>query len=268
MSGGAVLITSPRHTAKDLETWALLSEIDDVEAQRTDWPRLTAIALDEMEMFARRAPCYAGVSWGKDSVVVAHLAWRLREERGVTIPLVAVRTQPIENPDCPAVRDAFLERFPMPLTEVEVWCTPHHDVEHETKGVAHEWGWTAKGTLEAGFAEACRRTGADRHISGVRAAESGPRKLRMMRWGISTENTCAPIGWWKTPRVFAYLARFDLPIHPAYACSRGGLWERDRLRVSALGRTRGQGIGRLEWERTYYGAEMRAWERLAKARLA
>jgi len=53
----------------------------------------------------------------------------------------------------------------------------------------------------------------------------------------------------------------------AYACLGGGLYDRDRLRVSALGRTRGQGMGGWEWEHRYYRDEMRALEKLAEEQL-
>lgn len=261
-----MLIASKRHTVRDLARWAALEEADRVQASRAHWPATEAKALDIMEAFAGDR-CYVGVSWGKDSVVVAHLAWQLAQLRGVRLPLVWVCVKPIDNPDCQTVRDAFLARYPLEYLEVESWCTPHAPVEHETKGIAHGWGWTAAGTLEAGFADASRRY-ADRYVSGIRAAESGQRTARMRHYGPSTERTCAPIGWWPTAHVYAYLARHDLPVHPAYACSRGGLWDRDRIRVSALGRTRGQGMGRWEWEHLYYRDEMRAMERLAQERLS
>ena len=76
-------------------------------------------------------------------------------------------------------------------------------------------------------------------------------------WGESSPNTCAPIGWWTARDVFAYLHLHGLPVHPAYAMTRGGLWPRDRIRVASLGGQRGRGAGREEWERLYYGDELR-----------
>lgn len=260
-----MLIQSRRHTAADVARWAAHVEVDKVEASRHHWPDTERKALDVMAQFAME-PCYVGVSWGKDSVVVAHLAWRLFKERGIRLPLVWICVKPIDNPDCPAVRDAFLARWPLEYAEIETWCEPHAPVEHERKGIAHGYGWTAAGRLEDGFAEAARRFGA-RYISGIRAAESGQRTARMRHYGHSTERTCAPIGWWPTSHVYAYLQRYDLPIHPAYGCLGGGMYDRDRLRVSALGRTRGQGMGRWEWEHRYYRDEMRALERMAEERL-
>lgn len=251
------MIASPRHRARDLEVWHSLERGDYALATSSRWADWESEARTEIEKFALLGPCYIGVSWGKDSVVVAHLA------RDMGLPLAWVRVEPIVNPDCPLVRDAYLASHPSPLIEVEVWCVPHHRPANE-QGVAHEWGWTARGTLEDGFRQVAKQAGAARHISGVRAAESTVRRVRTATYGLSTELTCAPIARWPTARVFAYLRRHDLPVHPAYACLGGTRWERDRLRVSALGRTTGQGRGRWEWEWQYYGSEMRALELAAR----
>ena len=60
------------------------------------------------------------------------------------------------------------------------------------------------------------------------------------------------MAWWKGADVFAYLAAHELPIHPAYGMSLGGAIERERLRVSALGGSRGAEFGRATIEWTYY----------------
>lgn len=195
--------------------------------------------MDAVRAFANGDPCYCGVSWGKDSVVVAHLVRRAAPK----IPLVWVRVKPIENPHCVLVRDAFLGAHPGPYTEIEEHC--FHD----------DLGWHATGTLERGFARAAALSGA-RHVSGVRAQESTARRLRMMTHGESTAMTCAPIGWWSGEHVFAYLSKHDLPVHPAYAMTHGGVLDRIRIRVSSLGGERGTGKGRREWEQTYYRQEI------------
>jgi hypothetical protein len=94
--------------------------------------------------------------------------------------------------------------------------------------------------------------GANRHLSGVRADESGVRKIRMRRWGLSTDRTCCPLGWWSKQDAFGYAAAKNLPVHPNYAMLGGGRWPRENLRVDGLGGVRGRGIGRAEWEREYY----------------
>lgn len=96
----------------------------------------------------------------------------------------------------------------------------------------------------------------------MRADESRARKLRSAAWGAATQNTCAPLDRWSNAEVFAYLARFDLPIHPAYAMSYGGALARDQIRVDCIGGRTGRGKGRREWEWTYYRDEIIALELL------
>lgn len=234
-----MIINPSRMRPEDRGPWLIAERGDKAAARLLPLDALADRSLDAIEAFARSGSCYAGVSWGKDSTVLAHLVWRLGVERDVVIPLVHVVVQPIRNPDCPAVRDAFLAAHPHAYEEHVAWCSRDSD------------GWHATGTLEAGFARAVASYG-DRHVSGVRGEESGQRALRMRRWGTTTENTCAPLGWWTARHVFAYLAAHNLPVHPAYACTLGGRLDRERIRVSSLGGERGRTMGRLEWERIYY----------------
>lgn len=74
----------------------------------------------------------------------------------------------------------------------------------------------------------------------------------MCRWGTTTTSTCAPIGFWKNDDVFAYLKKYDLPVHPNYAMLGGGRYKRESIRVAEIGDTHGSGMGRSEWEREYY----------------
>lgn len=231
-----MLIASDRHGADDLEQWALNERVDAVNAARFDWQELESEAVREILTFAAKpGGGYLGVSWGKDSVVVAHLM----HLSGARLPVVWVRVKDKENPDCPRVRDAFLASH----TGLQ-----YDEIEVEAPDVGL--------TSSLGFDEAAHRYGY-RHVSGVRAAESRVRKLRTMRWGKSTEKTCAPIAWWRTEHVFAYMHHARLPVHPAYACTMGSLLDRQHLRVAAVGGKRGTGHGRREWEQRYYPDALR-----------
>jgi len=240
-----MLLASPRYTARDVLVWNRLEEEDALRAQ---FPRLvesTTAAMDALQRFAANGPCYLSVSWGKDSVTVAHLAHLV----GLRLPLVWVRVTPRENPDCVLVRDAFLKRFPSDYHEVEVKCSL---VDGKWVAPSSRSGLTSG----AGFEEATRRFGG-RYITGIRAQESSTRGLRMRTHGAAGDNTCAPIGWWPTSSVFAYLHKHELPVHPAYACTGGGVWPRDRIRVGSLGGERGRGHGREDWEKRYYPEALR-----------
>jgi phosphoadenosine phosphosulfate reductase len=230
------LIITSRHTERDLAHWHICEQEDDLHAQRLakKLEEKAARAMDEMRSFIETAGRgYLGVSWGKDSVVCA---WMLHQ-LGIAYPAVWVRVREWENPDCLLVRDAFLERFPLrAYEEIEVEAGENR----------------AGGTSARGFEEAARRHG-DAHISGVRGDESTVRRWMMRRCGIATDRTCRPIGWWSTRDVFAFSRLHDLPLHPAYGYTMGGVYDRLHLRTASLGGTRGQGHGRAEWERAYYG---------------
>ncbi|MBA3844555.1 MAG: phosphoadenosine phosphosulfate reductase family protein [Actinobacteria bacterium] len=249
----AVLIRSARHTARDIAQWDANESVDAIVATSRKLSERTAVALDDMAAFAALGRCYVGVSWGKDSVVVAHLAATLSRLRGLRIPIVWVRREPVDNPECSVVRDAFMRAHGMwlDLHEIRVDC--------ERDPLRPECWWPVGVTArtatsrpkQIGFARAAAAHG-DRYISGVRAAESGQRVSRMRSYGVSTARTCAPIGWWSTAEVFAYLLGHALPVHPAYAYTAGGMYQRDRLRVGSIGSHHGQGHGRAEWEMRYY----------------
>jgi phosphoadenosine phosphosulfate reductase len=235
-----MLIRSYRHTADDLDRWSLLEQRCEIHAQLKSHRNAVQRAKTELFSFTGADSCYAGTSWGKDSVVVAHLVATLVPR----IPLVWVRVEPRFNPDCLLVRDEFLRRFPaIQYEEITVHC------------VKDESGWHARGTLEAGFEQAEKRYGA-KYISGIRGDESANRARRMSRYGERTVNTCAPIGRFSGWDVFAYLHAHRLPIHPAYACTMGGAFEHERIRVATLGGKRGDGMGRAAWEWEYYREEL------------
>lgn len=243
-----MLIASDRHTPADLAAWAEYEAADAAHAPSV-MLRKSVAAMAYLRLFAASGPVgYCGVSWGKDSVVVADIVRRYREAGGELVPLVWVRVEPISNPDCEAVRDAFLGSWP----EAE-----YHEIAVRCGRDAA--GWHATGTLEDGFRQACERFG-DRRVSGVRADESGARTLSARTHGVATRLSCRPILQWSAADVYAYHHARGLPTHPAYAMLGGGRWPRDRLRVSSLGGRRGDGIGRRQWETEYYGDVLRRLE--------
>lgn len=233
-----MLIPSPRHSATDLAAWEA-HERNDARRWLVERRRIERMAAEAGALIAGIArDAYGGVSWGKDSVVVAHLIrlW------APAVPLVWVRLPRWDNPDCEAVRDAFRARF---IGAYEEIVCP--DVE------AGPDGYLPTGSRRPGYGVAAARW--TRRITGIRAEESPTRRASIAR-GLVTEHTASPIGHWRARDVYLYLHAHDLPVHPAYACSRGGLLDRDRIRVASLGGLRGTGHGRREWEMHYYGDEM------------
>jgi len=233
------LIESTRYSDMDLRRWNYWEHVFAIHARMVRLASLVTQAESEVVRFSSFGSCYCGVSWGKDSTVLADLVHRVAP----VVPLVWVRVDDY-NPDCLLVRDEFLGRYPScRYDEIRVPLAA-------TQG---------RGSKYIGDASAPRH--GSRYISGVRAQESGSRRRRMMHFGASTAGTCAPLGWWSGDDVFAYLIVRDLPIHPAYACLMDGLLDPRRIRVSALGGDRGQrtgdGVGRKQWEDRYYRDELR-----------
>lgn len=250
------LIPSHRHKAADLDLWRELEEADRVLAKikshrlkNRENEALAAIA-----DFLASGAAYCSVSWGKDSVTVAHLCWRFARETGKEIPLVNLRIHPTRNPECDDVRDAFLARFPLSYHEEPV---DYSVVDPRLPTI--EWDRLTYKLWDSAWARVRTRFG-DRHISGVRGSESFARRMRMVVHGWNTKRTCAPLGYWKLEDVFAYLAVNDLPVHPSYAMLGGGRWPREHIRVAEIGDEKGIGCGRREHESEYYGDVLRRLE--------
>lgn len=229
------MIESRRHRPGDLDAWRRLTCLDTMHAKSRSLTALEERALEVVAKFIQEGPAQISVSWGKDSVVVAHLATRLGHG-----PLAWYPAGEIENPECVLVRDAFLKDFDVKYIEIEAGL----DTDEWNKLEGHDGAQVAF--------EVASRSVSRRYISGVRAEESGMRKLAMRVHGTRTKGTCRPIGWWKSEDVFAYLHKYNLPIHPAYAMLMGGRYPRDKIRVSTIGGSAGENMGRREWERYYY----------------
>lgn len=233
-----MLIPSHRHTPADLELWDELEEADLIARNRNQCTAENAI-----RDFIEKGNCYCGVSWGKDSVVVAHLCWLIDKK----IPLIHLRPTN-HNPDCDAVRDVYFSFFPgQTYSEITVDYSDLHarNLPHQILDKETDKRWYA----------AIREVGKpffDRHILGIRADESNGRRIRHLVYGENSVSGCAPISAWRESDVFSYLAKNSLPVHPAYAMLGGGRWPRNRLRVAEIGDTHGTGGGRREWEQEYY----------------
>ena len=244
-----MLIKCERHTEEDLLLYDDLNEMDIVNFENNHIKEKEEKAKKLIKNFIElhRGNCYCSVSWGKDSVVVADLCLRVDKK----IPIVWIKVLPIYNPYCVDVRDKFLYIYKnICYTEYVSKCII------DNIGCIH-----SKGTLEKGFKKACIDYG-NKYITGIRSEESAIRTLRSKMYGEISVNTCAPINHWKNQDVFAYLAYYDLPIHPNYAMLGGGRYKREYLRVASLGGKRGMERGRREWEKEYYGDYIMKYEKL------
>lgn len=242
-----MLIDSPRITARDRDTWERLAHYDDALSADPRLDRLVGQAIEAVALFLDAGDGYASVSWGKDSVVAAHIAALVAPE----VRVVWVRSRHFEMPECDQVRDAFLGRHPgVRYEEITV------DLRNAKRG---EPGFVERqGDPDADHQDVLAENLTGRYISGVRAEESRIRGISIGHRGLVTKNTCRPIGRWDATHVFAYLHRESLPVHPAYAMSGGGYYDRRWLRVHPLcsalpGRSAVHGGDPATWEDRYYG---------------
>lgn len=246
-----MLVESKRYTRRDKEAWDRLERIDALTCRTDPYHRRVARAKKELAAFARQHidDCYAGASWGKDSTVLMHLV----AVSGLRIPCCYVKVLPLANPDCVKVRDVFLAKHDIDYHEIVLEATRKED------------GFLSGGeTLRRGFKMAAKRWGKHR-ITGIRSAESNDRARRQAMWGASSILSCAPITYWLTSDVWAYLYEHGLPVHPTYACSLGGFLDRDQLRVAGLkweGEEEGMrpirgGMRRVSHEQQYYREEIK-----------
>ena len=225
------LIHSHRFRPGDLDHWKKLEMQDRLYLKRNlgRLKRLEEKALEAIASFLSLGEAYCSVSWGIDSVVVARMAQQVTT-LGHTIIL------PCPNPETPAVRDAFLNNSGCKYCEFTV---DDRLIDSSDEKKRHA----------ALFALMSASLG-DRYISGVRAEESADRR---QRGSVNTKNVSTPILKWTRQDTFAYAILRDLPIHPNYAMTDGGQFDRHHLRVSSLSGTRGNNRDRKVWTDLYYG---------------
>jgi len=231
-----MLIASDRHTSEDLRLWAEY-EAADKAADINRLARMESEAVKCVREFASDGPCYMSVSGGKDSSVL----WSIVHLANCGVEAWHLDTKPLADPHVADVFTEMQRRFPLPFGVVENWCR------------RDETGWHATGTFEAGMKEICLRAGSTRYICGVRADESGVRKISCKYHGKTTGTSCRPLAWWTAQDIYSYAAIRDVPLHPNYAMLGSGRWRRERLRVAFLTLRHGEQFGRAEWEQEYYG---------------
>jgi len=243
------LVQCPRLTDADLEVWRRNEAADRLYAVRfrRRLDRLAAQARSVIRDALNRGPAYVSISWGKDSLVVLDLA--LSVDPNVLV--VHIVQGAAANPDDMLVRDEALARWPLNYIEV--------DCDRDAEYTWSTWVEQTRAASEFG-----------RRIVGIRAEESRQRQLSAAVHGYATEHSIRPILRWRVADVWAWIARRDLPAHPVYAMTGGGVWPREWLRVGGLldfdqVHSMGTGLGRAEWERRYYGGvAVESWLRWSR----
>jgi phosphoadenosine phosphosulfate reductase len=234
-----MLVSCERIKKNDLLVWKSLESADMLSYDDKKFSLMVNKSMADIRSFSSSKSFYVGTSWGKDSVVLMYLCLKAK----IDCVFVWVRVDGCYNPDCLCVRDAFFSRF--------------GNLNYDE--IIIPFNGKKEGRLSEGFMRAKKKYGG-RYISGVRADESGVRKISMRTHGIYNANVCRPIGWWKTSEIFSFMAYNFLPVHPVYAMLGGGRWDRSRLRVASIGGARGDQFGRGIWEKEYYPDVLRKIE--------
>ena len=234
-----MLIFCDRHKPEDLKHWEAHETCDLYHAESKGFKyRLDKTLSIIKEYMSNNRFYYIGVSWGKDSVVLAHMIHTLKIGRPL---FVYIRMIDNENPYSVIVRDAFLSKYDINYKEES----------YSYKNAPYAWFKNGKPVRWYQILNEMRlKHGA--HVTGIRKDESAKRKMRFIGHGRESINSFAPFEFFTVKDIFAYLKTNNLPIHPNYAMLGGGRYERDRLRVASLGNKEGDGIGRAEWEKEYY----------------
>lgn len=251
-----MLIDDPRIEPLDREHWRDVERYDRKIASYTQYlDKLERRAIHAIREWASAGDGVCSVSWGKDSVVAAHLTVLA----GVDVPFVWVPTVPFETPGCAAVRDAFLADHDVECQERPVIPRNAKRGEPGFDTQRFEPGYRSQDVLAEQIHE--------RYISGIRAQESRMRTMSIRSRGMVTKRTCRPLAGWRGPDVFAYMLREHLPVHPSYAMTYGGRLDRQWLRVHPLCSYHASHLDSISaWEDHYYSdviaealAQRREW---------
>jgi phosphoadenosine phosphosulfate reductase len=238
------LVDSPRLAPGDRAEWERRRRYDVAGARALRGK--PGVARERIEEWAvGRDEVTVAVSWGKDSVAVAHLA--LTSAVADRVRLLWVRQAWFENPDCEPVRDVFLAGHPGARYEERMVTSPH----------PRRWDDDADGRYRDPRPRARGSVWPVDRVTGIRAAESDARAMSANVHGHSTDRTCRPVIDWSTQDVFSFLEAEGLPVHPAYAMTTLLGRARDGIRVHGLGGLPGL-RDRGPWEDTYYGRDIQA----------
>lgn len=243
-----MLIEIDTLSRQDLEEWSHLERYDIALGESTPMARKTLEALELISRYVGTHPdTVCSASWGKDSIVVAHLTRLAAPEIPIMwVPTIRTDGMSYEADATYQVRDRFLSDYPGPYIEqAAIARNPKRGDPDYSPDQFTQPGYQSQDVL--------KENNTRPYISGVRAEESAIR-AGSRRWhGLATKNTCRPIMDWKTTDIFAYIAAHDLPAHPAYAATHGGTLDRRWLRVHPL---RSKAPDRS----TVYGRDMDGWE--------
>lgn len=203
---------------------------------------------------------YISMSFGKDSLVMAHLIWTHHPE----IPMLYVNCGEYDEwPDTARVRREFLALFPgcdfTELSGPSVWSfyqrVGFYVQDEETTPQARQAQREYSDSLGKVLGGEARRRGFDGAFIGLRRDESYNReRLFRMRGNLYYAETrgewaCCPLERWTGRDVWAYIVAHDLPYNELYDLAPEG---RELARNGAMFGSRSARYGRLVFIKRMY----------------
>ena len=243
-----MLINMDTLSSGDRADWGRLERYDLALGASLTLARKTLEALELISRYVDTHPAtVCSTSWGKDSIVVAHLTRIAAPEIPIMwVPTIRSDGMSYEAEATYQVRDRFLSDYTGPYIEQAA-------IARNPKRGDPDYSPDQYDSPEYRSQDVLKENNTRPYISGVRAEESAMR-AGSRRWhGLATKNTCRPIMDWKTTDIFAYIAENNLPAHPAYAATYGGKLDRRWLRVHPL-------RSKPPAKSTIYGRDMEQWE--------
>lgn len=238
----------------ELEIYRLYSQL-----KNHRWQIERSLRIIENGLKTMTAP-YLSISFGKDSLVMAHLIW----SHFPGIPGLYVNCGEFDEwPDTPRVKQAFLALFPQAnFTELqapsifEVYQSVGFYIQDEetTRDARKAQRDYSKSLAEALDNEAKKR-GYDGAFIGLRAEESYNRsRLFFMRGNFYFAKergawACHPLEKWTSKDIWAYIVSHGLPYNELYDLAPEG---RELARNGAMFGSRSARYGRLAFFKRVY----------------
>lgn len=203
---------------------------------------------------------YASVSFGKDSVVMAHLLLSVAP----ALPMLYVNCGEWDEwPDTPRVKMEFVSRFPCRLIELNgpsitsayFQAGEMYMQDEECTQSAHKAQHDYSSSLGKILDEEAKARNFDGAFMGLRKEESNNRaRLFAMHGPLYYSSTrdlwaCHPLAWWTGRDVWTYIVKHDLPYNELYDLDQRG---REKARNGAMFGTRSARYGRLVFLKQMY----------------
>ena len=228
------------------EAWATLSA----------YRRRVAQAKEVMLRGADRGTMALAVSWGKDSLAMAHLA--LEVAPGATLFHLA---SPYELPGYEESVAYFSSRMtvhnaeaPRTLADYIEWCRDVGLPHERTRAAQHR---AVKEIKKDRGSEWIHEHGFTVMALGMRIDEKGPRAAMLRARGpvyslVDGTHRCCPIAYWTGRDVWAYIVTNGIPYNRRlYDAETHGM-TRETIRNTGWLSTDGAGEGRIAWLREHF----------------